>query len=189
MYYKQVAKLAYMFVCKRFEQQRLMNQNDGGSLRDFSGKTVEYMMDLIMYAFNEYYHLTNYKFVEGSKSPVLIGEDEIEESVDRHFYKNNQLHCGIECKTYLDKCYMQRADSDFDLMKTEKQFNAWIVAIENGVADKISNFFIKRNHINKVYYLANGKRNSKKRIYYHPERLDIKLFEKLCYDVEKYCYE
>lgn len=187
MYYKIVAKFAYLFVNKRFEQQREMDQN-GGELRNFSGETVEKMMDLIFYAFNNYYNQSNYKFIPGTASPVKLGGGIIEESVDRHYYKQDKLCCAIECKTYLDKCYMQRADSDFNLMKTELKFDGLIVAIENGVADNASNFFMKRKNIDKLYYLADGKRNSAKdkRIYYHPERLNIALFERLCYDIEQY---
>lgn len=188
MIYKEVAKKAYNFVLKRFEIQRELSQNEGGVLRKFSGETVEQMMDLIFNEFNVHYAKPNYKFVTGSTSPIILGDNVMEESVDRHLYINNKLICGIECKTYTDKCYMQRADSDFNLMKTNEQFNGWIVSLENGVADNASNFFMSRKNINKLYYLAIGKRNSaaNKRIYYHPERLQLSLFEELCKDMEQY---
>lgn len=186
MYYKEVANKAYKFILNRLEQQRNMPQ-EGGILRDFSKETVELLMDLIYNEFNKYYNTTSFTFIEGKKSPVILGDNVIEESVDRHMYKNNKLICGIECKTYLDKCYMQRADSDFNLMKTELNFNGWIVSLENGISDNAYKFFMSRNNINTVYYLASGKRNStmNKRIYYHPERIKLELVEILCKDFEQ----
>ncbi len=186
MFYKEVANKAYQFIINRLEQQRNMSQ-DGGALRDFSGKTVELLMDLIYNEFSKYYNTSSYIFVKGSDSPVILGDNVMKESVDRHAYKNNKLICGIECKTYVDKCYMQRADSDFNLMKTEQNFKGWIVSLENGVADKASNFFMGRHNIDNIYYLAIGKRNSaaNKRIYYHPERIKLELIEILCKDFEE----
>ena len=187
MYYKTVAKKAYDFIIARLEEQRNMIQSNGGALREFSKENVEQLMDLIFNEFNNYYHNSLYSFVIGSTSPVIIGDNIMKESVDRHMYYNNKLIFAVECKTYLDKCYMQRTDSDFDFMKMEYNFKGWIVSLENGIADKSFNFFMSRNHINKVYYLASGKRNSatNKRIYYHPERIELKLIEKLCEDFEQ----
>lgn len=184
MYYKDVAKTAYKFILERFETQRNMSQ-EGGKLRDFSKETVEKLINLIYNEFGKYYNLNSFTLETGKDSPIVLTEG-IEESVDKHLYKNNKLICGIECKTYLDKCYMQRADSDFNLMKTDLAFDGWIVSLENGIADNSYNFFLKRNNINKVYYLASGKRNSAttKRIYYHPERIQLNLIEILCKDFE-----
>jgi len=186
MYYKNVADKTYQFLLNRLEEQRNMSQ-DGGALRDFSGKTVELLVSLIYDEFKKYYDDTTHSIAVGSESPVILGENVMKESVDRHIYKNKKLICGIECKTYVDKCYMQRADSDFNLMKTQEEFEGWIVALENGVADNASNFFMSRHNIDKIYYLATGKRNSatEKRIYYHPERIKLELIEKLCQDFEQ----
>jgi len=187
VYYKEVAKSGYNFLLNRFKIQREMNQNDGGALRSFSGDTVELFMDKIFNEFKNYYNLNNYSFKVGSTSPVILGDGDIKESVDRHLYKNNILLCGIECKTYTDKCYMQRADSDFNLMKTDLTFQGWIVSLENGIKDTTSKFFMSRKNIDKIYYLATGKRQSKeeKRIYNNPERLQLNLIELLCKDLEE----
>ena len=191
MYYKEVAQKAYQFILNRLEQQRNIPQNEGGILRNFSGETVEQLMNLIFEEFQTYYNLKEFTFIKGSESPVILGNNVMKESVDKHMYKNNKLICGIECKTYVDKCYMQRADSDFNLMKTNLSFDGWIVSLENGIADNASNFFLGRNNINKVYYLAIGKRNSaaNKRIYYHPERIQLELVEELCKDFEKKLFD
>ena len=49
--------------------------------------------------------------------------------------------CVLHCKTYLDKCYMQRADSDFNIMKmSNNAFKAIIVSLEDSVKSDSFNF-------------------------------------------------
>ena len=95
---------------------------------------------------------------------------------------NGKLVAAIECKTYLDKCYMQRADSDFNIMKmSNNAFKAIIVSLEDSVKSDSFNFFMNRGNIDKVFILADGKRNSEdgKQIYKTPQRLNKSYFKDL----------
>ena len=134
----------------------------GGPLRQVMGELVENMIDLIWQEMQKKYPNVNSKITVGKKTPIKITNKggSIEESVDRHGFINGKMVIGIECKTYLDKCYLQRADSDFALMKEGADFEAIIVSLENAVSDNAFNFFMNRNNIDNVFYLADGKRKS-----------------------------
>ena len=136
---------------------------EGGPLRKRMGEIVEELVELIWNNLSEKYPHVNAKICTGSESPIQIVDslgNAIEESVDRHCYINNQLVLAVECKTYLDKCYLQRADSDFNLMKISNHFQGIIVSLQDGIGKAAYNFFMNRGNVDKVYYLADGKRNS-----------------------------
>ena len=69
-----------------------------------------------------------------------------------------------------------------------KDFDGIIISIENSIADNSYNFFMNRKNIDKVYYLAIGKRNSAKmkKICYHEDRIQRDLILTLINDMEKY---
>lgn len=168
---EQIAKLGYLYIIDRLNEQAHMSQN-GGELRQFSGETVENFTTLIWSLLCKKYPHIKAQIVKGSTRPLEIFTG-FEESVDKHCYINDILVCGIECKTYLDKCYMQRADGDFSLMKSIKPFESIIISLENGIGDPAFNFFMSRNNINHVFYCAEGKRNSAidRRIYNNIDRI------------------
>lgn len=174
-----IVNQAYQFILERFsEQRKLEHASDvGGKLRTFSGDTVEQLVRMI---WNELAskHGCDAKVVKGDDAPIKVTDEDgnyIEESVDQHCYIGDNLVLTVEAKTYLDKCYMQRADSDFALMREGNNvpFSTVIVSIENSVKDSSYRFFMKRGNIDKVFFLADGKRNSKKekRIYNVPSRV------------------
>ena len=173
--------IAYNYLLTRFEGATHLS---AGKLRAWNGATVENLVDIIFSACKDKYLNNELTITVGSKSPIILideNNNSIAESVDRHIYKNGDIICVIECKTYLDKCYMQRADSDFHYMKKymPNSTDRIIVSLENSIADSSYNFFLNQDNITKVFYLASGKRNSSanKRIYYHPERLQFNLIE------------
>lgn len=177
----------YNYLINKFD---IAKELTAGKLRCFSGSIVEEMIDLIFEKCAESHQNIDGEICVGRFVPITITDFEgnsIKESVDRHIFINNKLSCVIECKTYLDKCYMQRADSDFNLMKSyDKNFDTVIVSLENSIADNSYNFFLNRGNITKVFYLASGKRNSKssKRIYNNPDRININLISSLVYYID-----
>ena len=190
-----IAKLVENFLSEQYAiiRQLYTVNGNGGKIRDISGKITETLVEIIWNELAKKYPEKNAQIFIGSNKPYKIIDPEgnfIEESVDRHCYINNNLVLAIECKTYLDKCYMQRADSDFNLMKSydKNNFKGIIVSIENSIADNSYNFFMNRGNIDKVYYLAIGKRNSAKlkKICYHEERIQHDLILKLINDIEKF---
>lgn len=171
----------YNFLENRFLEQQTITE--GGALRSFSGETVELLID---YVWNEllkkYSRNGNSKI--GSKDSFTIHSKsgEIEESVDRHLYLDGKCVCIIECKTYLDKCYMQRASSDFELIKKEyPDTYGIIVSLEDSIATNAYNFWMEEGFINQTFIFADGKRNSRadKRIYFtYKNRLNREKIQK-----------
>ena len=189
----QIAEQVEKFLSEQYSKIiELDTGSNGGKIRDISGKITETLTEMIWNLLAEKYPTIKAEICVGETRPYKIIDNEgnyIEESVDRHCYINDKLVLAIECKTYLDKCYMQRADGDFNLMKSyNKDFDGIIISIENSIADNSYNFFMNRKNIDKVYYLAIGKRNSAKlkKICYHQERIQRDLIMTLINDMEKY---
>lgn len=171
---------AYQFVLERFiEEQKFDNEsNAGGKIRKFSGETVEQLTCLIWEMLAKKHNKVA-KVIKGTNAPIRVSDNNgnyIEESVDQHCYIGDKLVVAIEDKTYLDKCYLQRADSDFALMKegANESFAAVIFSLENSIKDTSYNFFMGRGNVDRIFFFADGKRNSTKgkRIYNNPDRLN-----------------
>lgn len=161
----------------------------GGPLRQEMGDMVECFVDEIWGELCKKYPNVNASIKKGPIDPIKIVDKDgnsITESVDRHCYINNKLVLAIECKTYLDKCFMQRADSDFHLMKTSNNFEAIIVAFENATADSSFNFFINQNNIDNVYFLANSRRNSSRHISRNTDNIKEELVNNFIIKLESY---
>jgi hypothetical protein len=82
---------------------------------------------------------------------------------------------------------MQRANDDLGLMKSSNQpFDGIIISVENSIADNSYYFLLNRKNIDKVYYLATGKRQSDKykKICYHTDRIQESLIMDLVNDME-----
>lgn len=171
----------YNFIMNKLDEASVLS---GGPQRTVMGNLVENMIDFIWGQMQIKYPNVNSKIVVGKSMPITIinSGGSIQESVDRHCYINNRIVACIECKTYLDKCYMQRADSDFALMKEGADFDGIIISLENAIGDNSFNFFIHRNNIDFVFYLADGKRNSKNHISRHTEKINK---EKIAIFVDK----
>ena len=177
-----IADNAYRFLLHRFEQQRLMDSmpDAGGRIRTFSGETVEKLTRLIWTSLAEK-HGIEANIVKGDYDPITVCDADgnyVEESVDQHCYIGEKLVLAVEDKTYLDKCYMQRADSDFALMRgyAHHRFGTAIFALENSINDNSFRFFMNRGNIDDVFFFADGKHNAAKgkRIYNTPTRLNRK---------------
>lgn len=189
-YIDDIAEIAYNYVVKRLDEELEMSKScSGGALRYFSGETVENLIHIIWNELAEAdinkINSIKIKDLKGDKVPLTVCDSDgnsINESVDRHCFINGKLVAAIECKTYIDKCYMQRADSDFNIMKmSNNAFKAIIVSLEDSVKSDSFNFFMNRGNIDKVFILADGKRNSEdgKQIYKTPQRLNKSYFKDL----------
>lgn len=163
---------------------------NGGKIREASKEITETLTELIWNRLAERYPTLKAEIVVGETRPYRIIDEQgyyMDESVDRHGYINGELVVAIECKTYLDKPFMQRANDDLGLMKSSNQpFDGIIISIENSIADNSYYFLLNRKNINKVYYLATGKRQSAKykKICYHTDRIQESLIMDLVNDME-----
>ena len=185
-----IAANAVNFLYSRLAEQCYLDDNgaQGGELRTFSGETVELMTGQI---WNDLVSKPEYNggyFEVGKKDPFMVGDYdcEIPVSVDLHCYANDnsnwsRLITVIECKTYLDRPFLERANIDFMLIK--RNLNAApvtktvLISLEDNIAENAMRFWMNEGNIDYVFFLASGKRIStpSERIYRHPERIDSEL--------------
>ena len=68
----------------------------------------------------------------------------------------------IECKCWLDASMIERANSDFRLIKeyVNNDIKSIIVSLENATNNKSEMFIMDEGHIDKVFYLLDGKRRA-----------------------------
>ena len=188
-----IVNSTYDYLWERLRYQGEANMS-GGENRAYSGATVELCIDTIMDMFKTLYPTLGIE-VKGDSDKITVlgkdGEAYTEESVDRHIYINGKLELIIECKTYLDKCYLQRAADDFRLIRkgTGHPIQAWVVSLENAISDMAYNFFMYQDdetYINECFFLSDGKRASSRPIYRnrnYENRLNI---EKIRILIEKF---
>lgn len=159
-----------------FEQLNEAKTLKGGPLRTKMGAIVEDFVDQAWARLCEKYPDVPAEIKVGNKSPITIYKT-FKESVDRHCYINGKLVLAIECKTYLDKCYLQRADSDFSLMKSSASFFSCILSLQNSVNEDTFKYFLSRGNIDGVFFFSNKKRDSKvdNHIYRNPQFLDKEM--------------
>lgn len=184
-----IAQKIYSYLIEKLTEASTL---DGGPQRKVMGDLME---DLTTFIWNEVakeYPTLKSEIVVGSTCPYKIVDDKgnyIEESVDRHCYINDKLVLAVENKNYVDKCFMQRADGDFNLMKSgvNNNFKGIIIALQDGIAKNSYDFFMNRGNIDNVYYLADGKRNSKyeKHISRNLDKVNIDKIQKLVDDIVK----
>ena len=182
-----IVQNTYDYLWHRLEYQGEANLS-GGENRKYSGETVESCIDIIVNMFKELYPSLNIE-LRGDSDKIKIfgknGTDYTEESVDKHIYINGNLELIIECKTYLDKCYLQRAADDFRLIRkgVDHPIQSWVVSLENAISDMAYNFFMFQDddiYVNECFFLSDGKRASARPIYRngnYKTRLNINKIE------------
>ena len=81
--------------------------------------------------------------------------------------KDGKLVGIVECKAYLDKCYLERAIVDFKYLSFVTDVPKVVVALENSVAEKTSKILehINSDKLSGIFYLCVGKRSSSKPLY------------------------
>lgn len=190
---KTITQYTYDYLWNRLKYQGEANFS-GGENRKYSGETVESCIDVIIDMFSELYPTLNIELRGDSDKIKVFGKDGIafiEESVDKHIYVNGSLELIIECKTYLDKCYLQRAADDFRLIRkgVDHPIQAWIVSLENALSDIAYNFFMFQEddiYVNECFFLSDGKRATNRPIYKnnnYENRLNINKIQTL---IEKF---
>jgi len=112
--------------------------------------------------------IINYDISWKKKDYIRVNSENwyINTSTDIHFKLNGLELLFIECKTYLDKCYLDRANSDLSHLK--KSFNesyCFIISLEKATPDNVEYFFMDQWFIDGIYYLLDGIRSSKKPIW------------------------
>lgn len=145
----------------------------GGKVRASTGKLVESLAEKIWVGETggtvkkERYQISN---PQG---------DKLEFSVDKHCYAiNGELKLILECKAYLDRCFLARADHDISMIKLGlkqggRNVRFAILALENASADDALNFYLGMNNIDDIFFLLDGRRTSAKPIWKAEHRKPI----------------
>jgi hypothetical protein len=180
---------AYEFLWDRLKYQTEAGFS-GGQHRAYSGKTTELFVDNIITLFKGRYPTLDIEVRDDRDKIKVMGKDGktyTQESVDRHVYINGKLELIIECKTYLDKCYLQRATDDARLVRkgVPHPIQAWVISLENALSDMAYNFFMYQDdeiYVNECFFLTHGKRSSAAPLYKnnnYQSRLNKEKIQKL----------
>ncbi len=140
-------------------------KGSGGAVRAQTGKLVESLAELIW--------ATETKGTVKKESYQISNPvgDKLQFSVDKHCYSvNGKLKLILECKAYLDRCFLARADHDISMIKLglgreNRGVKFGILALENAAADDALNFYLGHNNIDEIFFLLDGKRTSSKPIW------------------------
>ena len=96
--------------------------------------------------------------------------------VDWHVYKGNKLILIIECKTWLDVCYLKRAIDDFETIRKieiHKNVPAIVFAGQDAVSPDAWGYYREEYDFEPFFVNKTKKRNSNKPIYKTCDPLDV----------------
>jgi len=151
-YYEDTLQLASSYASK----------NKMGFVRSTMKEVVEGMLDLIWQNETGGTSKKNDYVDSVSKSGAVL-----KFQVDRHLYVDDNLVALGECKAYLDRCFMERASSDFSRIKNgvNQKPKTFILALEDAVGKNAYQYYMDEEHIDNVFYLCDGKRSPVKPIW------------------------
>ena len=143
----------------------------GGQVRATTGSLVENLAELIWV--NE----TGGEVRKETYTASNTRGDQLDFSVDRHCYTiDGELKMMIECKAYLDRCYMARAHSDFTWIQgvlNSQDVKMVIFALENATTPDAIKFYTGLGSIDEIFFLLDGKRKSSEPIWKDDFRKEI----------------
>jgi len=146
------------------ERHLALENSSGGEIRKARGSLVEELVKSIWEGLGE-----GHKAVLQQKHEIYF--DSIDKSMkvgcDVDCYKDEKLACIVECKAYLEKCYLERAVSDFRYLNETTKVPKIVVALEESI-DPNTYEIIKHLHsdvFDGMYILCSGKRNASKPMY------------------------
>jgi len=149
------------FESKRKEASEWGKKGKMGMVRSTMKDSVENLLDLIWQTETGGESKKN-NFVESTSKNGHV----LKFQVDRHLYHNGLKGLG-ECKSYLDRCFMERASSDFGRIKrgVKEIPKTFVLALEDAVSTTAYNYYMDEGNIDNVFYLCDGKRCPKKPIW------------------------
>lgn len=162
--------------------------NQGGKRRKIMGDLGEQISQKIFeFCINDL-NIENYEVYRGSEKKIMCKIDDdayFEAQVDKHIEIEKNLVAICEAKTYLDKTYVERASSDFSIIRKynkigDKQIYSCIISLQDCVKKETLSFFMKDGHIDNVFILMDKKRAGTKPIWNPKYRKTInidKLYE------------
>jgi hypothetical protein len=160
-----------------------------GMVRSTMGSMVENWVNIIFDDINSK-HQYRGEIRKGESDRIPITNSfgtTIGMQVDRHIYIDGELRCVIECKTYLDRSMMIRANDDIGRIKKYKDgVKGYIFSLENAVASDAERFIREEGILDGVFYLTHGKRSPIKQVWLdeHYKELDISILQSFYNSIE-----
>jgi hypothetical protein len=157
--------------------------NEGGKRRKIMGDLGEEISQKIFEYCINILNIKNAKVYRGGEKKIMCKIDNssyFEAQVDKHVEIENSLIIIGEAKTYLDKTYVERASSDFSIIKKynkigNKKIFSYIISLQDCVKKETLSFFMKDGHIDNVFILMDLKRQGTKPIWNPKFRKTINL--------------
>lgn len=145
--------------------------SSGGEQRSARGALVE---NLVKKAWES--NGQNYVAKCQDKHTIPVGGEELQVGCDVDLYKDGTLVGIVECKAYLDKCYLERAITDFRYLEKLTKVPKFIVSLQDAIAPKTLKILkaVHEDVLAEVFFLVPSKRNSAKPLY------KKEFFEPLC---------
>jgi hypothetical protein len=156
---------------------------EGGKRRKIMGDLGEEISQKILEFCLNFLQINNSKVYRGGEKKVMCKIDNdayFEAQVDKHVEIENKLRIICECKTYLDKTYVERASSDFNIIRKyntigDNKIFSYIISLQDCVKKETLTFFMRDGHIDNVFILMNLKRSGNKPIWNPNHRKKIEI--------------
>jgi hypothetical protein len=149
-------------------QEELYEETQGGIIRMKRGKLIETIIDKVIEAFKEWGQDVECRVGSQDIQLIEVGKFTKKHQVDRHIYVQGKLKCIIECKSYLDLCFYERACHDFKTMRIKHpDVIGMVFTLENSLNDESRVFTdtVFDSVCKEIFYMCEGKRSSSKPIY------------------------
>ena len=147
------------------EQHLGLDHMSGGQIRKLRGNLVEEIASMIWKESGK-----NRTALHQQKHSYEVNGLKAKVGCDVDCFENGVLKCIIECKAYADKCYIDRAATDFRYLHNLAKVKVpkIVVSLEDSVAANalaIIKYLNRDISFNKVFFLCDGKRNSDRPLY------------------------
>jgi len=162
---------------------RAWESNEGGKRRKIMGDLGEEVSQRIFEYCINFLNIENTRVYRGGEKKIMCKIDDnayFEAQVDKHVEIENNLRIICEAKTYLDKTYVERANSDFNIIRKyntvgDKKIFSYIISLQDCVKKETLSFFMRDGHIDNVFILMDLKRSGTKPIWNPDFRKTINL--------------
>lgn len=148
-----------------------------GDRGHFLEKFVEELWQDIGKIKNQKHQSDKQKHVIKSKKGTVITSI----GLDRNLKAEGDTKAMVECKSYLDACYLKRANQDAFMLRRQNYLQPMVVvALEQSCSDDSSVFWMEEGNLEHVFILVDGKRDSTKPLYKNFKPLNYDKFKNLC---------
>jgi hypothetical protein len=162
---------------------RAWESKESGKRRKIMGDLGEEVAQSILEYCINILNIEKTRVYTGRKKKIMCKIDDaafFEAQVDRHVEIENNLRIICEAKTYLDKTYVERASSDFSLIRKyntigDEKIFSFIISLQDCVKKETLSFFMRDGHIDNVFILMDLKRSGTKPIWNPDFRKTINL--------------